>query len=120
MANSPMSYDYFAAEKTFTATNGTVIKRRGCIAEITKYGKVTTTAQSAIVDTITDESFYPIADLIITTKVFNGSSYVDCQLGLVAVDHIINITDLYGHPINGAQSQYLKTFGVTYICKGDV
>lgn len=49
-----------------------------------------------------------------STKIFNGSSYVDCRIRIDA-DGYVSITDFYNNPVSGAVANQLQTRAIYFI-----
>lgn len=103
--------------QTYTGSNGLKISRVGRVATIETFPTATTTASSSVIGNISDSKFYPIAEVQIATSVYNGSSYVDCNL-LITTTGSIQLRSPSNAVTAGYQGQWCKLKGFTYICAG--
>lgn len=117
MATSTIK-DHKLSVTSFTGSNGLKISKNNHLAVITVFPTKTTTSSSAVVDTITDSTFRPNADIDFATKVYNGSSYVDCWLRIAASSGAVSIVSATGGTVAGYQAQYCKAKGITFFCNG--
>lgn len=102
----------------YTGTDGLTINRVGRLASIVTYPSATTASGNPKISTITDSKFRPTSVVVMASQVYNGSSYVDCQLEIQTTGEV-NIYSISGGATAGYQAQYLKCKGFTYICNGD-
>lgn len=98
----------------YTGANGLKIQKVSHFASIYEFPQVTTTANNAVIDTITDLAYRPVVDIDIATKVYNGSSYVDCWLQIKA-NGTVQILSSSGAVTAGYQSMYCKLKGFVYL-----
>lgn len=103
--------------ETYTGSNGLQISRVGRVATIDSFPSVTTTASSTVIGNITDSAFLPNAAVEIATRVYNGSTYVDCNLMITATGSI-QLRSPSNAVVAGYQGQWCKLKGLTYICMG--
>ena len=110
--------DQIVTLKSYVGTDGLIINRVGRIAQIVQFPSATTTSGNALISTISDSKFIPTNAMAMASQVYNGSSYVDCQLEMLT-NGKINIYSISGGAIAGYQAQYLKAKGIMFICNGD-
>lgn len=101
--------------KTYES-NGLSIVRSGHLATITAYPNATTTSDSDLIATISDDAFKPVSGVTISTKVYDGTNYIDCQL-VISYNGDIRINPITGGIRAGLQARYLKMVGLTYHCR---
>lgn len=110
--------DQIVTLKSYAGTDGLIINRVGRIAQIVQFPSATTTSGDALISTISDSKFRPTNAMSMASQVYNGSSYVDCQLEILT-NGDINIYSISGGATAGYQAQYLKAKGIMFICNGD-
>ena len=109
--------DALNSKTIYTSDNGMQLSKVGKVAQIDIMPSMTTTASSAVVDTITNTAYRPTVDVDIATRVYNGSSYVDCWFQ-ITTSGTVSIKSATGGAIAGFQARYCKLKGLTYLCQG--
>ena len=111
-------YDVAMDGKTYTGSNSLTVIRVGRLAQMSVFPQTSTTAQSAVVGTITDSKFRPVTDIDLYTAVYNGSTYVNCWLQISSSTGDISIKSTSGAVVADYQAKYCKAKGLTWICPG--
>ena len=100
------------------SSSGLVIYRVGKTAQLASLPAVLTTSSSAVVATIPAGAFRPASRVWFATKVYNGSSYVDCYIEL-AINGEISIKSNSGSIVAGYQANYTQCLGLNFLCSGN-
>ncbi len=90
--------------------------RTGNVVEIIKKGSFTLSADGVTLSVIVPEGFRPYYYYVQQMVVYNGSTYVDCQIS-VAANGIMTIKNLLGQPIANIQTQYLCGNTIVFLAK---
>lgn len=87
----------------------------GRIVALTIYGNITL-EDGKTVYTISDDKYRPFQEVQISTKVWNGSSYVDCTV-VIQSSGGITVTDLQNAAIPSVDLRFMKHRPIVYMSK---
>lgn len=97
-----------------STSNMFILKKQGRIANcFLVWGNIQFQSDGFTLTATLPNEYKPSVDVSIVTKVYNGSSYVDCVFSINTYGQI-RLYDLFGNKINGIQPQFLRTKEVFY------
>ena len=77
-------------------------------------GSVTFQSDGITLTQVIPEGYRPFTFQQVIGKIYNGSSYVDCQVQM-HINGTIKVVSMFGSAISGAQPQYLTPKSYTYV-----
>lgn len=69
---------------------------------------------NGVVSSLVPEGYRPTYTVKVISKVYNGSTYVDCAITIES-SGTISILGLTGQPISGIQTNYLQSKAIMYM-----